>query len=342
MTDIFPTAVLTVLVHRHLTLTFRPPTITPEEIAAAYQMGMEEINEANPDTSWFGLATMMGLQDAKKYNYAIANGYTQQQANVYFDQLVYKGAMFVGTSLLFEVGGEFAEPLLGAGVDYVGDCFADGCFAVRGEPLVADLAADGLMAREGSFAFRSVASTMDEDIVGSSFLNAGDAGIDLSASSIDVAPAQWRAMVSEGRNNLLLSEADINQVTAYASQLGVPSENLWIRNFERLEGGGPGTAYGSDFDLLNVGLNVKPAPVLGNAFSQISIPGALAHEIVGRRGAELAGMGFSRSTPLGVALDEAQAHYRAAMFAPSLTEGETRCSDASRVGRTDAVQPPTQ
>ena len=135
---IFPTAVLTVLVHRHLTLTFRPPTITPEEIAAAYQMGMEEINEADPDTSSFGLATMMGLQDAKKYNYAIANGYTQQQANVYFDQSVYKGAMFVGTSLLFEVGGEFAEPLLGAGVDYVGDCFAMGVLR-RGEPLVADL-----------------------------------------------------------------------------------------------------------------------------------------------------------------------------------------------------------
>ena len=125
-----------------------------------------------------------------------------------------------------------------------------------------------------------------------------------------------------GQNNLLLSEADINQVTAYASQLGVPSENLWIRNFERLEGGGPGTAYGSDFDLLNVGLNVKPAPVLGNAFSQISIPGAGSRD---RRppGSRTSRNGLFEIDAVGsCALDEAQRITEQRCSRASLTEGE--------------------
>ena len=71
-------------------------------LAAAFSMGYKEVNAANPDTSLGGIATMMGLQDLKKYNYAIDNGYTPDQANAYLDRAMVNGAIFVGTSLAGE------------------------------------------------------------------------------------------------------------------------------------------------------------------------------------------------------------------------------------------------
>jgi len=80
------------------------------QVAATFMEGYRQIEEANPDTSLFGVATMMGLQDLRKYNYAIDNGYTQEQAGTYFDRAMVNGAIFVGTTALAEVGGR----LLGA------------------------------------------------------------------------------------------------------------------------------------------------------------------------------------------------------------------------------------
>jgi hypothetical protein len=61
------------------------------------------------------------------------------------------------------------------------------------------------------------------------------------------------------------------------------------------------------------------------AHSDLSIRAALAHEAVGHRGAEVAGQGYNNETPLGHALDEAQAHFRAALHAPGLS-GEERAT----------------
>ncbi|MCU0706472.1 MAG: hypothetical protein MUF18_21155, partial [Fimbriiglobus sp.] len=146
-----------------------------------------------------------------------------------------------------------------------------------------------------------------------------------------------RGITTEGefaRNGAALTAAERAEVEAYARSLGVPEDRLWI--FSPRPNGGPGTAYGATADVVGVGPNVLPAspevvaglqltgpnaPLL-RAHSELSARATLAHEVVGHRGAELAGRGFNNSTPLGHALDEAQAHFRAALHAPGLSDLE--------------------
>jgi hypothetical protein len=84
--------------------------MAPVIVAAANLAGLREIDEANPDTSIGGVAEMLTLQDWRKYNYAVNEGYTQEQANVYGDRAIVNDAIIVGTTALCEVG----APLLGA------------------------------------------------------------------------------------------------------------------------------------------------------------------------------------------------------------------------------------
>jgi hypothetical protein len=117
--------------------------------------------------------------------------------------------------------------------------------------------------------------------------------------------------------------ADIAQAERYVAELGVPAGSYRVQNYLRPEEGGLGTAYGNVFDLVVVGPNVKPRPGAGaTAHERLSIESVLAHEIVGHRGAELAGKGFWRDNPRAIALDEAQASIRAAMHAPGLSGAE--------------------
>ncbi len=71
-------------------------------------------------------------------------------------------------------------------------------------------------------------------------------------------------------------------------------------------------------DRLYIGTDVLPSEKkVATANSRVSMKGAIAHEIVGHREAELAGKTQDNSI-----LEEAQASIRAARFAPSLSNKE--------------------
>ena len=65
-------------------------------VAAMDTMSYREIEEANPDTLTFGMATMMGLQDLKKYYYTVENNGPSELATGYLQNAVINGASFVG------------------------------------------------------------------------------------------------------------------------------------------------------------------------------------------------------------------------------------------------------
>ena len=111
-----------------------------------------------------------------------------------------------------------------------------------------------------------------------------------------------------------LSDLQKIEIREYAEALGMPKNKIYFYEHQN-------TAYGRIFDeeRLHVGLDVLPKQ-FGNyqkANSRVSMRGAIAHEIVGHREAELAGM----TQHLHV-LEEAQASIRAARFAPGLNETE--------------------
>ena len=113
------------------------------------------------------------------------------------------------------------------------------------------------------------------------------------------------------RNEKPLTNVQIEEVKKYAVSLGMPEERIYYVEYDC-------TAYGSAFDLLRIGTDVYPSEHhQRNANSNISMHGAIAHEIVGHRMAALAG-----KTQDNEILEEAQASIRAAKFAPDLSSTE--------------------
>lgn len=113
------------------------------------------------------------------------------------------------------------------------------------------------------------------------------------------------------RNEKPLTNMQIEEIKKYAVSLGMPEERIYYVDYDC-------TAYGSAFDLLRIGTDVYPSEHRSrNANSNISMRGAIAHEIVGHRMAALAG-----KTQDNEVLEEIQASIRAAKFAPDLSSTE--------------------
>lgn len=114
------------------------------------------------------------------------------------------------------------------------------------------------------------------------------------------------------RNETPLSEEQVNEIKNYAVSLGMPGERVYYVGYDC-------TAYGISFDLLRIGTDVYPAKEYdpANANSNVSMHGAIAHEIVGHRMAALAGKSQADEV-----LEEVQASIRAAKFTPDLNRSE--------------------
>ena len=113
------------------------------------------------------------------------------------------------------------------------------------------------------------------------------------------------------RNEHELTENEIAEVKAYAVSLGMPEDRIYYVNYDF-------TGYGAAFDLLRIGTDVYPCEKRQKeANSNVSMHGAIAHEIIGHRAAALAG-----KTHTNDVLEEAQASIRAAKFTPGLTSSE--------------------
>lgn len=146
----------------------------------------------------------------------------------------------------------------------------------------------------------------------------------LDASSINSAArasGQPRPVANRTRNSAPLTQEQAAEARAYALSLGATDDMIEISD-------NMNTAYGNIFgrEVLYIGTDVLPKTGASRsgmtANSRISLRGAIAHELIGHRRATLVERAFDRSTPVGVALDEAQASIRAARFAPSLTSTE--------------------
>jgi hypothetical protein len=126
--------------------------------------------------------------------------------------------------------------------------------------------------------------------------------------------SRHRSVATGGlRNEVPLTEAEIEEAVTYAMSLGMPKKA--IRYSENMN-----TAYSHLFgrEILYIGTDVLPASEKGlPANSRISMRGAIAHEIVGHRAADQKGKSQSSDVR-----EEAQASIRAARFAPDLTQTE--------------------
>ena len=113
------------------------------------------------------------------------------------------------------------------------------------------------------------------------------------------------------RNEKSLTSVQVEEVRKYAISLGMPEERIYYVDYDC-------TAYGSACDLLRIGTDVYPSECRRlSANSNISMHGAIAHEIVGHRVAALAGKSQDDEV-----LEEAQASIRAAKFTSDLTDIE--------------------
>ena len=113
------------------------------------------------------------------------------------------------------------------------------------------------------------------------------------------------------RNDRNLTEDEINKAVDFAVKLGMPREKIYYVDYDC-------TAYGSAFDLLRIGTDVYPSPKRQqNPNCNVSMRGAIAHEIVGHRDAALKGL--SQKDEL---LEEVQASIRAAKLTKELTVNE--------------------
>ena len=120
-------------------------------------------------------------------------------------------------------------------------------------------------------------------------------------------------LVSTGgkRNEKELTNDQINEATAYAVLLGMPADRTYYVGYDF-------TAYGYIFDVLRIGTDVLPLDTrVKNPNSNISMKGAIAHEVVGHREAAMSGLTQSEDL-----LEEVQASIRAARFAPGLSKIE--------------------
>ena len=113
------------------------------------------------------------------------------------------------------------------------------------------------------------------------------------------------------RNDHNLTETQIAEANNYAISLGMPEDCIYYVDYDF-------TGYGANFDLLRIGTDVYPCVEhQKNANSNVSMHGAIAHEIIGHRAAALAG-----KTQKDDVLEEVQASIRAAKFTADLTSSE--------------------
>lgn len=113
------------------------------------------------------------------------------------------------------------------------------------------------------------------------------------------------------RNEVPLTEKQFAEVKQYAISLGMPEERIYYVDYDC-------TGYGDSFDLLRIGTDVFPSNQRQkSANCNISMHGAIAHELIGHRKAALAG-----KTHPDEILEEAQASIRAAKFTPDLSDSE--------------------
>ena len=93
--------------------------------------------------------------------------------------------------------------------------------------------------------------------------------------------------------------------------MGMPRDRIYYVDYDC-------TGYGIAFDLLRIGTDVLPADVRQkNPNGNVSMHGAIAHELIGHRNAALAGRTHQDET-----LEEVQASIRAGRFAKNLTVSE--------------------
>jgi hypothetical protein len=121
----------------------------------------------------------------------------------------------------------------------------------------------------------------------------------------------FRRVDTDGRRNEEpLTEKQKGEAIAYAVALGMPVKNIDIVDGE--------TGYLSGFDILAIGTDVLPLGEWSkNPNSNISLKGAIAHEIIGHREAAIKGL----AQPIRL-LEDVQASIRAARFAPDLSQQE--------------------
>ena len=113
------------------------------------------------------------------------------------------------------------------------------------------------------------------------------------------------------RNETPLTDKQIKEITDYAVSMGMPRDRIYYVDYDC-------TGYGAAFDLLRIGTDVLPASVRQkNPNGNVSMHGAIAHELIGHRNAALAGRTHQDET-----LEEVQASIRAARFAKDLTLSE--------------------
>lgn len=113
------------------------------------------------------------------------------------------------------------------------------------------------------------------------------------------------------RNENNLSDEEYKQAERYAIKLGMPEERIYYVDYDC-------TAYGTSFDVLRIGTDVYPSKQRqSDPNCNISMKGAIAHEIIGHRNAAL--NGWTQSDDL---LEEVQASLRAARLTPDLSVSE--------------------
>ncbi|MDJ0715768.1 MAG: hypothetical protein QNJ54_16305 [Prochloraceae cyanobacterium] len=132
---------------------------------------------------------------------------------------------------------------------------------------------------------------------------------------------ELKYVMNQTRNSFPLTETQKTEAIDYAIKLGATIDMIVVSD-------NMNTAYGNIFgkEILYIGTDVFPKTGTTRsgktANSRITMRGAIAHELVGHRRADLVGKTHQRNTDIGVALDEAQASIRAARFAIGLTKIE--------------------
>jgi len=113
------------------------------------------------------------------------------------------------------------------------------------------------------------------------------------------------------RNEKPLTAEQMNLAKEYAVSLGMPDSRIRFTEYDP-------TGYWHGWDILSIGTDVLPLNErMKEPNSNISMRGAIAHEIVGHREANMKGLSQENSL-----LEEAQASIRAARFAPGLGRRE--------------------
>ncbi len=151
-------------------------------------------------------------------------------------------------------------------------------------------------------------------VSGNTTFNEWKKTVDFGGKSGIIKEEAHRALqVSTGgrRNEEALTEKQLKEAVEYAVSIGMPRERIYYVEYDY-------TAYGVLSDILRIGTDVYPsAEIQKNPNCNISMRGAIAHEVIGHRGAALAG-----KTQADNILEEVQASLRASTLTPDLSSGE--------------------